>query len=277
VPVAKLTDRAVIVLAGPDAGKFLNGLVTQEVTGLGSGQARYAGLLSPQGKALFDMFVVGTPEGGLLLDIAAHRRADLLKRLTMYKLRADVSITPRDDLMVIAGWGAETPPELAWPDPRLPSMGWRLLSPDPATGTGDSLSDYHSHRISHGVPDSADIGVDQLLWLEANGDLLNGVSFTKGCYVGQENTARMHHRGKVRKRIVRVTSTEGLPETGTLILAKDKEAGSLLSVKGDQGLALLRLDFIESGAPLTANGEPVRVDLASASAKPPPDLPSAPR
>ncbi len=273
MPVALLSDRTVLDLTGPDASSFLNGLVTQEITALGIGEARYAGLLSPQGKALFDMFVVGGPDGGLQLDVAAARAPDLLKRLTMYKLRAAVTLKLRDDLAVAAGWGDTAAPDNSWPDPRLADLGWRVHTPFPlilrleqaqraerSKDDGAHLADYHAHRISHGVPDTADIGIDQLLWLEANGDLLNGVSFTKGCYVGQENTARMHHRSKVRKRICRVTYTEGLPVSGTKIFAGEKEAGHLLSVMGDQGLALLRLELVESGSVLTANGEPVHVD-----------------
>ncbi len=256
MPVVHLSDRAVLELGGADALSFLNGLVTQELAGMAEGTARYAGLLSPQGKALFDMILMAHGDG-FLIDVAAPRAADLLKRLTMYKLRAVVTLKRRDDLVVAAGWGESVRPAGAWTDPRLPAMGWRLLTPSPAADT--LLSDYHTHRISHGVPDTADIGTDQLLWLEANGDLLNGVSFTKGCYVGQENTARMHHRNKVRKRICRVTSTEGLPTNGTKIMAGDKEAGHLLSVMGDQGLALLRVEYVESGAPLTAHGGSVRV------------------
>jgi folate-binding protein YgfZ len=261
VPVAHLSDRAVLSVAGADARDFFNGLVTQDVLTLAAGTACYAGLLSPQGKALFDFFVLADADGGLLIDVAATRAPDLLKRLTMYKLRAAVALVARPDLSVVAGWGEALMPEGGWPDPRTGAIGWRYLALAVPNATA-SVGDYHAHRISHAVPDTADIGVDQLLWLETNADWLGGVSFTKGCYIGQENTARMHHRGKVRKRICRVTSTEGLPERGTVIFAGVKEAGHLLCVKGDQGLALMRMEYVESGAPLTAAGEPVRVDVA---------------
>lgn len=261
MPFAHLSDRAVLSVAGPEARSFLNGLVTQDVLTLDPGTACYAGLLSPQGKALFDFFVLAETHGTLLIDVASYRAPDLLKRLALYKLRADVTLAARPDLAVVAGWGEAAMPHGSWPDPRLAAMGWRSLSPvtPPATA---SAGDYHTHRISHAVPDTADIGIDQLLWLETNADLLHGVSFTKGCYVGQENTARMHHRGKVRKRICRVTSTEGLAERSTLIFAGEKEAGHLLGVLGDQGLALMRLEHVESGAALTAAGETVRVDVS---------------
>ncbi len=258
MPIVHLSDRAVLEIGGADARSFLNGLVTQELAGMADGTARYAGLLSPQGKTLFDMILMAKG-GGFLIDVAAPRAADLLKRLTIYKLRAAATLAVRPDLGILAGWAEATMPADAFPDPRRAPLGWRAFSPLPVMSTA-GLADYHAHRISHGVPDTADIGADQLLWLEANGDLLMGVSFTKGCYVGQENTARMHHRGKVRKRICRVTSTEGLPTSGTKIMAGDKEAGHLLCVMGDQGLALLRLEYLEQGAALTANGEPVRVD-----------------
>jgi folate-binding protein YgfZ len=267
VPFAILSDRAVLDVSGTDAASFLNGLLTNDVLSLKPRDACYAGLLSAQGKALFDLFVWRF-DGGFLLDVAAHRAADLLKKLTMYKLRAAVTLSPRPEYAVIAGWGDVPPPHYAWPDPRIPAMGWRwITSPSPleveGRGEGDTVANYHAHRISQGVPDSSDIGTDQLLWLETNADMLHGVSFTKGCYVGQENTARMHHRGKVRKRIVRVTSTEGLPESGTIIFADDKQAGQLLSVMGDQGLALLRMEYVETGAALMAAGEPVRVDVTT--------------
>ncbi len=260
MPVVHLSDRAVLAVAGPDAHSFLNGLVTQDLLSLAPGSACYAGLLTPQGKALFDLLIVAQDDGSLLLDAAAARAPDLLKRLTMYKLRAAVTLAARPDLAVRAGWGDAAMPTGGWPDPRLAAMGWRHIATD--TAETATLADYHAHRISHGVPDTADIGIDQLLWLETSAEQLHGVSFTKGCYVGQENTARMHHRNKVMKRILRVTSTEGLADTGTPIMAGDKQVGHLLSVAGDQGLALLRLEFVESGAALTAAGEPVRVDMS---------------
>jgi folate-binding protein YgfZ len=264
VPVAHLSDRAVLALGGADARSFLNGLVTQDILAQPDETLRYAGLLSPQGKALFDMFVLASgPE--LLIDIAHARAADLLKRLTMYRLRAQVTLGLRPDLGVVAGWQGSPLPAGAYLDPRLPQMGWRWIGSGASLSSDASLADYHSHRISHGVPSSADIGYDQLLWLETNADLLNGVSFTKGCYVGQENTARMHHRSKVRKRLCRITSTEGLPSTGTPIMAGDKQAGTLLSVMGDQGMALLRLEYLEAGTALTAAGEPVRPHMPSAT------------
>jgi folate-binding protein YgfZ len=263
VPVAHLSDRAVLALGGAEARPFLNGLVTQDILALPDHALCYAGLLSPQGKALFDMFVLANgPE--LLIDVAEARVADLLKRLTLYKLRAQVTLALRAELVVLAGWSGATPPDDACNDPRAAGMGWRWIGVAPHPVPDASLQDYHNHRISHGVPDTADTGVDQLLWLETNADLLNGVSFSKGCYVGQENTARMHHRAKVRKRLCRVTSTEGLPASGTTIFAGEKEAGQLLSVLGDQGIALMRLEYLESGATLTAAGEAVRVEMPAA-------------
>jgi tRNA-modifying protein YgfZ len=259
VPIVTLSDRAVISVSGPDAASFLNGLLTNDVLSLAAGTACYAGLLSSQGKALFDLNAVRAQDG-FLLDCAHARSADLLKKLTLYKLRAAVTLAARPDLAVLAGWGEAPMPDTGWPDPRLAAMGWRLFAyPSPLEGEAApiQLTDYHAHRISHAVPDTQDIGIDKLLWLETNADLLHGVSFTKGCYVGQENTARMHHRSKVMKRILRVTSLEGLPETGTPIMAGDKQAGHLLSVMGDQALALMRLEYVESGAALTAGGEPV--------------------
>ncbi len=264
MPIAELADRAILEVSGAEATTFLNGLLTNDVAALSLGATCYAGLLSPQGKALFDVFAV-RHEDGFLLDVAAARAPELLKKLTMYKLRAAVTLKLRPNLAVIAGWDDMPTPANGRPDSRCSALGWRAIAAAESLHASNvsTLIEYHTHRISHGIPDTVDIGIDQLLWLETNADLLGGVSFTKGCYVGQENTARMHHRKKVLKRIWRVTSTEGLPGFGTQIFAGEKPAGHLLSVMGDQGLALLRLEYLTSGATLTASAEPIRVDIAN--------------
>ena len=191
--ITTLSDRAVVRVSGADARAFLQGLLTNDIDALGPDRPIYAGLLSPQGKALFDLLVFADGDE-ILIDVAAVRAEALVRRLTMYRLRKAVTIAPTP-LSVIAGWNDAAAGHAA--DPRLAALGARWIAATPVADTGD----YTAHRLTHGIPDSADIGEDALLWLETGADLLNGVSFTKGCYVGQENTARMHHRAKVRRQL----------------------------------------------------------------------------
>ncbi len=227
--IAKLDDRAVLRIGGDDARGFLQGLLTQDVDLLTPARPLYAGLLSPQGKALFDMMLF---DGGdaVLIDVALPRAESLAKRLAIYKLRRNVTIAT-SGLAVFAGWDDDEAGQTA--DPRFGALGARWL------GQGDATADYHAHRRAIGVPDSADIGSDDLLWLETGADLLNGVSFTKGCYVGQENTARMHHRDKVRRRLVPV-SFDGDGGDGVVRDDQGRQVGTLRG----PGFAHLRLEAV---------------------------------
>lgn len=248
-----LADRAVLRIGGPEARDFLQGLLTNDLATLAPASPLWAGLLSAQGKALFEMLVHDAGDD-ILLDVAADRAADLAKRLAMFRLRRPVIIGP-SDLNVFAAWdGAAGHPA----DPRTALLGERWLA-DTAATTADPAA-YHSHRMAVGVPDAADILVDKTLWLEANAVELHGVSFTKGCYVGQENTARMHHRDRVRRRLLPVVLT-GDPGDGR-IHAGDREAGELRSHAGDRGIAWLRMEPVEAGAPLTMNGAATGVAVA---------------
>ncbi len=242
--IAQLADRAVIAVDGADARGFLQGLLTNDLDRLGPGQPIYAGLLSPQGKALFDM-ILHADGDTILIDVAAGRAVALMRRLNMYKLRKAVTVTA-SPLAVMVAWGDDTAGHP--PDPRFAALGSRWIDAAAMSGAVADDADYAGHRLGHGVPDSADIGEDQLLWLETGADLLNGVSFTKGCYVGQENTARMHHRDKVRRRLVPVR-IEG--ETGADVDISDsagRSVGSLRSRHGTIGIAHLRLEA--AAAPL---------------------------
>lgn len=261
-----LPHRAVIAIEGAAARTFLHGLVTHDVLTLADDQARWAALLSPQGKVLFDMLVIGRPEGALWLDVEAARAAELMRKLTLYRLRAAVTITLRPDLAVTAHWGAGSH---GIADPREPALGHRRYgAPGPDTATPDTATpdtatpdDYRRHRLALGVPEgSEDLPPDRMLWLEANGDLFDGVSFTKGCYVGQENTARMHHRAKVRKRLIPVQVAAGA--VAGPVMAGEREAGELRSALDGLGLATLRLELVEQGAALTLEGAPVVPRLA---------------
>lgn len=233
-----LENRAVLAVDGADAAAFLQGLITHDVGLLAPGRALYAGLLSPQGKALFDFHLHAGDGGTIFIDVAAAKADALLRRLSMYRLRKAVTLARRDDLAVLAGWPLED--DGAPADARLPALGARWIA---AAGSApDGAAAYDAHRHALGVPDSDDIGSDELLWLETGADLLDGVSFTKGCYVGQENTARMHHRDKVRRRLVPVTLAG---DPGAAVEVKDSEGracGKLRSRHGEAAIVHLRLE-----------------------------------
>lgn len=259
IHLAHLSDRAVLEITGPDAASFLQGLVTNDVTKVSSATPVWAALLSPQGKYLFDFLIFARPEGdGFLLDAEAERAEMLAKRLSMYRLRAKVEVAPRADLTVYAAWG-DSAPEGAVQDPRLPALGYRWIAA-PGLSTTASLEDYDAHRLALGVPNgSRDISVDKMLWLETNAVELNGVDFRKGCYVGQENTARMYHRSKVRKRLMPVRLSAPVGEDVTLRTPDSKDAGELRSQRNGQGIAFLRMEYVEAKTPLTLGGAPVEV------------------
>lgn len=191
-----LPDRALLRLSGEDVRGFLQGLLTNDVATVAAGAGpQWSGLLTPQGKALFDMMLWADGED-VLIDAEAAQRDALARRLTMYRLRRAITIVAEDALAV--HWSREQPAEGASPDPRLAALGHRWLAP-----AGEAAEGWRAHRLSLGVAEGvAELGSGETLWLECNARELNGVSFVKGCYVGQENTARMHHRDKVARRLV---------------------------------------------------------------------------
>ncbi|MCH4893473.1 folate-binding protein [Sphingomonas sp. SFZ2018-12] len=192
----RLDDRAVVRMAGDDVRGFLQGLVTNDVMAVAPDRPVWAGLLSPQGKALFDFILWDGGDGAILIDCEAAEAPALTQRLTLYRLRRAITLTPAPTGV---HWSREPIPGAA-ADPRLAALGYRWLGP----AAGDSASDeWRRHRLALGVAEGAgELGRGETLWLEANARELNGVSFAKGCYVGQENTARMHHRAKVNRRLV---------------------------------------------------------------------------
>jgi folate-binding protein YgfZ len=243
--IAKLANRAVIGLTGEETLPFLQDLLTCEVETLKPGEAAHGGLLTPQGKILFDFFVIATPDGALL-DCDAGQRDGLLQRLTMYKLRRAITLAAQDGLGVAAAWGdGDLPPiegALVYADPRLTDLGHRIIAPASVLGgiANASADDYTAMRIALGVADSAEIGSGEMFPHEANYDQFGSVNFRKGCYVGQEVVSRMQHRGTARARIVPVKG-EGLT-TGSEIRAGERVIGTILSVAGDTALARVRLD-----------------------------------
>jgi hypothetical protein len=249
--VAILENRAVLAVAGADAVAFLQGLLTHDVALLAPDWPLYAGLLSPQGKALFDMMLHAGPDGSIWIDVDAARAEALARRLAMYRLRKAVTITPTD-LAVHVAWGDDAANFPA--DARTPALGARWIAA-PSAAPGAAAYDAHRHQV--GVPGSEDIGQDELLWLETGADLLNGVSFTKGCYVGQENTARMHHRDKVRRRLVPITIDGDAGDAVEITDAAGRSCGRLRSRCGDQAIVHLRLEA--ATGPLSLGGAAVTV------------------
>jgi len=239
-----LSDRAVIALTGPEARSFLQGLVTNDVTKVAPDHPVYTAFLTPQGKILFD-FLVHDGGDGLLLDCKKAASEALAKRLSLYKLRAKIEIKPRDDLSVVL----EGPP-----DPRHPGLGNRSIAA--VTGAPADAA-YHARRLNLGIPEGDDFGSGAMFALDSDLDELHGVAFDKGCYIGQELTARMKHRGTDRKRLLLITTTEGnaLPDRDTPVISGAMELGQITAAYGARGFALIRLDRLaEAKEPFAAGG-----------------------
>lgn len=240
--IVALPDRGLVKIDGPDAGKFLQDLVTADIEGLAEGQAAYAGLLTPQGKILFDFFVI-REEQFFMLDCFMDQREELIKRLAFYKLRAKLAIEPdgRSAAAVLEGEA-----EGAIRDPRTDAMGSRLYRLHAAEG---DAQDYHRRRILNGLAEGGhDYGSGELFPHEANFDQIGAVSFHKGCFVGQEVVSRMEHRGTARSRILPCLVAGPLPARGSAVQADAKVIGEVCSGLGDRVLALLRLDRLEDAS-----------------------------
>jgi hypothetical protein len=257
---APLPSRALVSIAGEDWRSFLQGLLTQDVETLKAGEVRFAALLTPQGKLLFDLFLVGGANG-CRLDVAAERRVALIQRLTIYKLRAKVEIAAVDD-PVAALWPAgAADPGAGWSlDPRLSALGYRGYGAAPPAGavTTDQAA-YDAHRLAVGVPDpDRDCPPESAYPIEANFDLLGGIDFQKGCFVGQETTSRMKRRGTIKNRMLPITFDGPAPEFGAEVLAGTLRAGEVASGQNGRAMALLRLDRIK-GAALSVDGRAAEV------------------
>jgi folate-binding protein YgfZ len=255
--IARLADRGVVRVIGTDAEKLLQGVISNDMELLAAQPAIHAALLTPQGKILFDFFVVRAGDG-FLLDVARDKAVDLAKRLNLYKLRAKVGIQDvSEDYRVLALWGSPGGREetietgtVLFADPRLPALGLRILA-DARSARGevaaaDALDaapeDYHAHRIALGVPEGGkDYALGDTFPHEADLDQLGGVSFSKGCFVGQEVVSRMQNRGNVRKRVVPIQG-EGPLASGAEVKVGAAAIGTVGSVAGRLALALLRLD-----------------------------------
>ncbi|MCB1471788.1 MAG: folate-binding protein YgfZ [Rhodobiaceae bacterium] len=240
----RLEDRAVLRVAGADARDFLQGLLTCDMSTVLADTPRHGALLTPQGKILFEAIIHAREPGAFLFDTDKALAGELLKRLTFYRLRAAVTLEAVEDLCVVAGEEADA----ALPaDPRLAALGRRgiVACQEAASENGDPTP-YHIRRIANGI---AELGRDYesgaVFPHEANFDQLGGVSFTKGCYIGQEVVSRMQHRGTARSRFVPVAIDGPPPARGAAIEADEKTIGTMGSSLGGEGIALLRLDRLE--------------------------------
>ena len=271
-----LADRGVLAVSGPDRRSFLQGLVSNDVEKVAADRAVYAALLTAQGKYLHDFIMIEHADP-ILLDCEAARLADLKRRLSLYRLRAKVAIEERPELAVAAMFGegaiatvgladepgaARTEAEgIIMVDPRIAALGARAILPSDnlrpvLAGRGFVETDfaaYDRQRLLLGVPDgSRDMVVEKSILLESGFEELNGVDWEKGCYIGQELTARTKYRGLVKKRLFPVAIEGPAPEPGTVIMLDGKEAGEMRSNRDGVGLALLRLDAVEVGRPFSA-------------------------
>ena len=262
--LALLEDRAVIAVSGNDARSFLQGLITNDIEKLSPRVGLYAALLTPQGKILFDFLVV-EGDGAILIDCAGSSRDALVKRLSAYRLRAKVSIETREQLAVLAAWdGTMSANAIAFADPRLAELGVRGISARAETPSSAFASGtYHERRFTVGVPEGEDFGSDRIFALDAGLEELHAADFDKGCYVGQELTARMKHRGTARKRLLPIESADGapLPARDTSVTAAGRDLGEIASSRLTKGFALLRLDRLaEAGeGAIEAAGHPLTV------------------
>jgi folate-binding protein YgfZ len=273
-----LDDRAVLAVSGPDRRTFLQGLVSNDVEKIAADRAVYAALLTAQGKYLHDFVMVEAGEE-IWLDAEAARLADLKRRLSIYRLRAKVEIAERPALGVAAVFGDGAPAALGLPaeagaarpfdggvalvDPRLAELGARLILDrrhlaDLADFAPAGFDAYDRHRLAFGVADgSRDLVPEKSILLESGFDELHGVDWQKGCYVGQELTARTKYRGLIKKRLFPVRVDGPMPQSGTVVTLDGKEAGEMRSSRGGLGLALLRLEAVAAARPLSADAATV--------------------
>ena len=272
--IAVLQRRGVVAVGGPDAETFLNDLVTADISRAGPGQAVFAGLLTPQGKILFD-FIVFRDGDRFLFDLPRDLASDFVKRLGFYKLRAKVTVNDVSaDSQVLAVWapeGVRPIDGVAAPDPRLAALGWRVIAPadQPPVLNGfapATEADYDTQRIALGIPEGGvDFAFGDAFPHDTDMDQLAGVDFAKGCYIGQEVVSRMEHRGTARRRFVMVRADGALAAAGAEVTAGGKPLGVLGSSGGGTALALIRLDrakeAMDAATPILCSGATLTVSL----------------
>ncbi|TVQ82565.1 MAG: folate-binding protein [Micavibrio sp.] len=270
--ICQIDNRGIVSVAGGEAEKLLQSLVTNDVTQISPGGAGYGCLLTPQGKFLHDFLVTRDGAGVFFLECEAARAPELIRSLKIYAMRTGVEVADAsEDYRIFAAWdmaGGTTLPlaEIWYRDPRLEELGFRAVIPVGQAGEvaeNAEFADYDRLRIASAVPDgSRDMIPQRSTLLDHNIDALGGIAWKKGCYVGQEVTARMHYRGLVKKRLLPVKSQAGtaLPETGAEVTDGDgRRAGEMRSICGDSGLALLRLE--KAGEALVCDGAKLEVSV----------------
>lgn len=266
--ITSLSYRGVLEIQGEDKAPFLQGLISNDINNVNPEHAIYATLLNAQGRFLYDFFIA-EKEGSYFLDVEASRLGDLAKRLSLYKLRSRVTLTPRPDLHVFALWGGDGAKDLGlkeargsarlglFMDPRLIELGARLMGERPVENCQPaSLQDYDLHRLKLGVPEGGmDLIPEKSILLESGLDELNAISWTKGCYIGQELTTRTKFLGLVRKRLLPVKIEGPAPEFGTEIFLDEASVGVMRSHTDGYGLALLRLEHVKGSPEVLQCGE----------------------
>jgi folate-binding protein YgfZ len=268
MPFARLHERTLISVSGPDAEHFLQNILTVDLDQLRQGEAKPGALLSPQGKILFDFLVSRDGESGFRLECRADVVDDFLRRLMLYRLRAKVELAKQDQALVAVAWGDESSASGAestsLTDTRFASgTVTRHYGAGPDDG---DIAAWNAFRIAHGIAESGD---DYALGDAFPHDVLldqtGGVGFQKGCYVGQEVVSRMQHRGTARRRVLIVSANGPLPAPGTEIVAAGKNMGTLGSTEGNHGLAIVRIDRVkdalDAGLEITADGIPVMLAI----------------
>lgn len=261
MPTARLDDRAVIAISGPDAATLLQNVLTTDVPRVRAAGLGYGALLTPQGKIVADL-LLHRLDDGFAADIRAEAAEDFVKRLRLYRLRSKVTIEPAPDLAVFVRWdGGE-----GTADPRLAALGRRWVAPKESVAADAAPDDYHSHRIGLTIPEGGlDFAFGDTFPHDAAMDSLCGVAFEKGCYIGQEVVSRMRHRGTARRRVVAVAGDSALPQPGTPILAGDRDLGRLGTSDGRRGIGIARLDRLraaqDAGAAIRAGGVAVTIAL----------------
>lgn len=257
MPSTRLDDRSLVDVSGPDARSFLQGLITCDMEKVSPDVAGFGALLTPQGKIITDFLIYAQGEG-FLLDVPRAQVADLLKRLTLYKLRAKVSVSERPDLCVVAVWDEVVAGTVA--DPRSSELGSRVVvTRDAAAKFGDDVSAYEARRIQNGIPKGGvDFTYGDAFPHDVNMDLINGVDFRKGCYVGQEVVSRVQHRSTARRRILKLAFDGAAPAAGVPLMAGEIEIGVVGSSFGNVALVSVRTDKLEdaraAGVAVSAGG-----------------------
>jgi folate-binding protein YgfZ len=272
MPVARLPDRGVIRIAGPDAATLLQNVVTLDIAAVDRHGSGYGALLTPQGKILWDFVLHKLPDG-YAADLRGDQTEAFAKRLSLYKLRAKVEMQAAPELAVLVAWEAEAAARAdlqgggeGAPDPRLARLGRRWLAPVGSVEANATSTDWHAHRIALAIPEGGiDFVFGDAFPQDAAMDSLHGVAFEKGCYIGQEVVSRMRHRGTARRRVVALSAAGLLPEPGADVVAGGVPVGRLGSSANGRAIGIARLDrlrvALDAGQPVEVAGQEVAVSL----------------